>query len=275
MLRKMLKYDLKAMAKTFIPFYAVILLMSVLNIIFIRAEWTPGMVSGTLIYVCLFMALAVVAVVLTITQFYNTVLGPEGYLTNTLPVSVDTIILSKLFSASIWLILSCIVGVLSILILGFGGFASIGEFFSAFGELFGAIGQLLITPSYYADLAQIVAALVLMFVMLLFALFNELLHMYLAMACSQLYPFSKNRIAGSFIAYFLISIPLSILTAALFSATGFVGERLEIIQSLMTGPHTFAAMMLAFAAVIVVLALLNAALYFPTRYILKNKLNLE
>ena len=64
MLRKMLKYDLKAMAKTFIPFYAVILLMSVLNIIFIRAEWTPGMVSGTLIYVCLFMALAVVALVL-------------------------------------------------------------------------------------------------------------------------------------------------------------------------------------------------------------------
>ena len=65
------------------------------------------------------------------------------------------------------------------------------------------------------------------------------------------------------------------LTAALFSAVGFVGERLEIIQSLMAGPHTFAAMMLAFAAVIVVLALLNAALYFPTRYILKNKLNLE
>ena len=119
------------------------------------------------------------------------------------------------------------------------------------------------------------AALVLMFVMLLFALFNELLHMYLAMACSQLYPFSKNRIAGSFIAYLLISIPLNILTAALFSAIGFVGERLEIIQSLMTGPHTFAAMMLAVFAVIVVLALLNAALYLPTRYILKNKLNLE
>lgn len=210
MLRKMLKYDLKAMAKTFIPFYAVILLMSVLNIIFIRAEWTPGMVSGTLIYVCLFMALAVVAVVLTITQFYNTILGPEGYLTNTLPVSVDTIICSKMISATIWLILSGVVGVLSIMILGFGGFATIGEFFSAFGELFGAIGQLLITPSYYGDLAQIVASLVLMFVMLLFALFNELLHMYLAMACSQLYPFSKNRIAGSFIAYFLISIPLSL-----------------------------------------------------------------
>lgn len=138
MLRKMLKYDLKAMAKTFIPFYAVILLMSVLNIIFIRAEWTPGMVSGTLIYVCLFMALAVVAVVLTITQFYNTILGPEGYLTNTLPVSVDTIICSKLISTTIWLILSGVVGVLSIMILGFGGFATIGEFFSAFGELFGA-----------------------------------------------------------------------------------------------------------------------------------------
>ena len=42
MLRKMLKYDLKAMAKTFIPFYAVILLMSVLNIILSAPNGRPA-----------------------------------------------------------------------------------------------------------------------------------------------------------------------------------------------------------------------------------------
>lgn len=145
---------------------------------------------------------------------------------------MDTIICSKMISATIWLILSGVVGVLSIMILGFGGFATIGEFFSAFGELFGAIGQLLITPSYYGDLAQIVAALgadVCHAAVL--PLQRAAAHLPGDGLARQLYPFSKNRIAGSFIAYFLISIPLSILTAALFSATGFVGERLEIIQS--------------------------------------------
>lgn len=274
MLMKMLKYDIKAMSKTFIPLYGVILLMSVLNIVFIRSEWVVGMMGGTMIYVGLFIALAVLSLVLTVTQFYNSILGSEGYLTNTLPVSVDTIIFSKMLSATIWLILSSIVAILSILILGFGGFASADDLFEAFGQLFGAIGKLLITPSMYGDLAKFVAVLILLFFLMLVSLFNELLHMYMAMAFSQIYPFSKNRIAGSFIAYLLISIPLTILTTLLFSALGFAGDAMGV-SNLFNGPHEFSAIVLALVSLIVVIALLDALLYLPTRYILKNKLNLE
>ena len=272
MLRKMLKYDLKAMAKTFIPFYAVILLMSVLNIIFIRAEWTPGMVSGTLIYVCLFMALAVVAVVLTITQFYNTVLGPEGYLTNTLPVSVDTILFSKMISATVWIILSGITAVLSGFILLAGSALSIDfiAFIRTVGTFFSQLAALLAS-----DLTQtfwFVLAMVLGILLILASIANELLHFYCAMACSQLYPFTKNRVAGSVIAYSLISIPLSVVSAFIMAGIAAL-DTFSTLPTSETNP--LSGLCLMFFLFLVSTMLLNVLLYLPSRYILKNKLNLE
>ena len=42
MLGKMLKYDLKAMSKTMLPFFLVIIGMTVLNSFFIHFEWMTG-----------------------------------------------------------------------------------------------------------------------------------------------------------------------------------------------------------------------------------------
>ena len=52
-------------------------------------------------------------------------------------------------------------------------------------------------------------------------------------------------------------------------------ERLQKARQRRNGKDPMHWFMIGGCAVIVVLALLNAALYFPTRYILKNKLNLE
>lgn len=86
MLGKMLKYDLKAMSKTMLPFFLVIIGMTVLNSFFIHFEWMTGIIAGSSIIFGLFIALGVTALVMIITQFYHNVLGDEGYLTNTLPV---------------------------------------------------------------------------------------------------------------------------------------------------------------------------------------------
>ena len=99
MLRKMLKYDIQAMSKTFIPFFIAILVISVFSALSMHLEWLIGIFGGATILFGLGIALFVTSLVLIITQFYKNVLGDQGYLTNTLPVSVDTIILSKLFSA--------------------------------------------------------------------------------------------------------------------------------------------------------------------------------
>ena len=104
----MLKYDLKAMSKTMLPFFLVIIGMTVLNSFFIHFEWMTGIIAGSSIIFGLFIALGVTALVMIITQFYHNVLGDEGYLTNTLPVGVDVILFSKLLSAMIELYYSYI-----------------------------------------------------------------------------------------------------------------------------------------------------------------------
>ena len=130
MLGKMLKYDLKAMSKTMLPFFLVIIGMTVLNSFFIHFEWMSGIIAGSSIIFGLFIALGVTALVMIITQFYHNVLGDEGYLTNTLPVGVDVILFSKLLSAMIWLCLSGVVGII-VLFITLATTAGASEFFSA------------------------------------------------------------------------------------------------------------------------------------------------
>lgn len=131
MLRKMLKYDIQAMSKTFIPFFIAILVISIFSALSMHLEWLIGIFGGATILFGLGIALFVTSLVLIITQFYKNVLGDQGYLTNTLPVSVDTIILSKLFSAIFWLISSGIVAILAFLIILMGSMDNVGDFFTS------------------------------------------------------------------------------------------------------------------------------------------------
>lgn len=271
MLGKMLKYDIKAMSRTFIPFYIAILVMSLFNTIFMRFEKIYAMFGGLTIFACLFIGLGVAATVMIITRFYHSVLGDEGYLTNTLPVSVDTILFSKLFAAMFWLIISGIVTILSFVVLMMGP-VNMGDFFQSLGQLIQVVFDYMGTPDGFQNVMVIIAAGLLLLLLMLLALANEILHFYCSMACSQLRPFSKNRVVTSFIAYFVLGTPLSILTAALFAGVGSITVPLQsLIQSL--SGSTLALLGLGVSCLIFLL--LDVLLYLPTRYILKNKLNLE
>ena len=212
MLGKMLKYDLKAMSKTMLPFFLVIIGMTVLNSFFIHFEWMTGIIAGSSIIFGLFIALGVTALVMIITQFYHNVLGDEGYLTNTLPVGVDVILFSKLLSAMIWLCLSGVVGII-VLFITLATTAGASEFFSATFDVIQAF--FLAFREYTSGTLSVLLLVVLGILAFLVFLANEILHFYCAMACSQLPILSKNRIVGSFIAYFVLNIPLTILMAAI------------------------------------------------------------
>ena len=75
MLRKMLKYDIQAMSKTFIPFFIAILVISVFSALSMHLEWLIGIFGGATILFGLGIALFVTSLVLIITQFYKNVLG--------------------------------------------------------------------------------------------------------------------------------------------------------------------------------------------------------
>ena len=59
-------------------------------------------------------AIAVLCFVSTVQRFYKNLLGREGYLMHTLPVTETQLILSKLLTSMVWVLCSGLVGIVCI-----------------------------------------------------------------------------------------------------------------------------------------------------------------
>ena len=127
MLGKLMKYEIKATGRTLIPLYIALLAFAIINKIFIGtglAHKLEGFGSIPFIlsilgYGCTMTAVFIVTFFVIIQRFYKNLLGDEGYLMNTLPVSTITNITSKISIATFWNIVSGFVAALSIIIMAF------------------------------------------------------------------------------------------------------------------------------------------------------------
>lgn len=129
MLGKLMKYELKACGRIFVPLYVAILVVAAISGIFSNTQ--SFQVASILIFIlmALFIGLMVVTIVLIIQRFKKSLLEDEGYLMFTLPVSIKNLILSKYLTSLIYIILSTIIAILSfVLILLFGGNLDISAF---------------------------------------------------------------------------------------------------------------------------------------------------
>ena len=122
---KLLKYDLKSMLRNFVPLWAALLAVSIINYFTIHsldqakgAAQLPAMVA-MLVYGSLVVAVMVVTAVLVIQRFYQGLLKDEGYLMFTLPVRPWQLLTSKLAAAVIVCLGSCIVGGISVMVIAF------------------------------------------------------------------------------------------------------------------------------------------------------------
>ena len=116
---KLLKYEWKACARTCLPLYGVLILMSVISrILYVipknasLAFMLPAISS--MLYMCVMVATFVVTAVILIQRFYKNLLGSEGYLMFTLPVTVSQHLLSKTIIAVVMMGLSGLAAMLSI-----------------------------------------------------------------------------------------------------------------------------------------------------------------
>lgn len=133
MLTKLLKYEFKATARTMGSMYLAMVAAAALLGFTMRMTiqhetegfGSQGMenffTSATLILMLVYVALVIATVVLTIMQvvqrFYKNLLGGEGYLMNTLPVSTRQLLASKTIAGVVWMAASAVVSVLSMLTL--------------------------------------------------------------------------------------------------------------------------------------------------------------
>ena len=113
MLGKLIKYEFRATARLFLPIYAAILILSGL-VCLVNALSDSGAelsfltVILVLLYVLAAVGLAVTTVVVIVSRFYKNLLGSEGYLMFTLPVTTGQNILAKLIPAVCWTVGSCV-----------------------------------------------------------------------------------------------------------------------------------------------------------------------
>lgn len=264
---KLLKYEWKACARTCLPLYGVLILMSLISRILYVIPKNASLdfmlpAIGSMLYMGVMMAAFVVTAVILIQRFYKNLLGSEGYLMFTLPVTVTQHLLSKTIIAVVMIGLS-----------GLSAFLSIGIFADmSFGTLF-------------VDMIKGVARSGgLLFGLELFALAvlgiaGMALFVYMCMALGHLA--GKHRLLMSVVWYVVLSTALQVLLLLVMMGGGNVmPEALAdaIVRWLDSTMQTITPMDAAHLMLrcCCVFALIGDAVYFlVTRWILVHKLNLE
>lgn len=261
MLGKLMKYEIKATARWFLPLYAAILLMAAINRLLFTDPLTmegPGlsfreMMTGLSMftYVILIFGVMIATFVVCIIRFYKSLLGDEGYLMFTLPVKTWQHILNKLLIAMLWSLLSVLVAVLSIcIIVPMAELAEIRKAFAEFGRVFGTGGYVIIP------------------LLTVISLVLGILKIYLAIALGHL--FNKHKLLASFGMY--IGINTVSQFALMLIMPIFVNSMLNF-----NGEIEFLAKPINQSLLLttVISAVLAAGCYVLTDVLLKKKLNLE
>lgn len=268
---KLMKYELKAMLRTFIPLWCVILVLSLVNRLTLRidglAELWHGIPAGLMLfaYAISILAAYIIAVVFLILRFYHGLLRDEGYLMFTLPVKTWQLICSKMFSAVILLVGTSLIALLSVMVLIVDN-----EVIKEIGELI----KVMATYDTFPFRAEFIwKILVMAIIAAVISPFTQILQCYLSMAIGQLA--NRSKVGCSVLSYIGISLTVSFLTN--IAVTIPMVARVQEIEDSVTAATDFmmATMMSTFGTMLIVEILLVAAFYVPTWWILKNKLNLE
>lgn len=258
MLGRLMKYEFKATARVYLPLFGALLVTAAVSSL--MAEWgkdVPTVIAYTL-SVFIMIAVAVVTFVITIQRFSKNLIGDEGYLMFTLPVSTDSIIFGKLLTAAIWQIISSVVVFLSIWIMALRAFdiADFQMLIHALERLFTQMGVSGVLVILEAAVAAVVAVC------------SSVLMLYCCISLGMLV--NRRRGLLSFGAFIGIVI-LSEILGSIAITTGMLDWIGPLFDGLSIGGRIHAGIwgLTAWQAVS------GAIFYFVTRYMLKNRLNLE
>jgi len=120
MLSKLLKYEMKATSRIFLPMFGILILVAIINrviaILSPSQTQAPNVIS-MILYVLILVGMFVVTMVVIIQRFYKSLLSDEGYLMFTLPVTPAMHIVTKLLVSILWIITSTLTAFLSVIII--------------------------------------------------------------------------------------------------------------------------------------------------------------
>lgn len=282
MLKQLLKYEFKATSRLYGGLYLALALLSVMMGFTFRQETTPLAVNVNfqrfeaglaIVYVSVILAIAVLCFVNTVRRFYQNLLGREGYLMHTLPVTETQLIVSKLLTSMVWVLCSMLVGIVCITAM-----VSIGVFDS---ETFGMVDW----DSWKKLVSYLFDGLGAKFWMILFwsivinltRLASIILCVYAA--CMVAHQFKKHVMVAGIVAYAAMNMVENQITRVL--GTDDVGLIMDVHVRFLyysSGESNASALLttnVGYLICFAVTAAIAAAYFFLTRWLMKNKLNLE
>ena len=262
MLGKLMKYEFMATGRVFLPLFAALLIISVVNRILSSIQLGTPTVIGIVIAVILMVGIFVLTFILTIQRFRQNLLSEEGYLMMTLPVKTDSHILSKLFVSSVWAAASFIVVVIAIMIMAMTGYH--------FSDLARAIREL--SASVTLQASQLAVYIIEALIFIVVSIFSSILLLYACMSLSMLV--NRRRGLFTFGAFIVITTALQII-GSVFVAISAAITMPGGIDRLFSRMSTFGMSQVLIAVVILTEIILCAVYYFITRHMLKNRLNLQ
>ncbi|MGI6623068.1 MAG: hypothetical protein ACOX4T_08015 [Acetivibrionales bacterium] len=280
MLGKLIKYEIKATSRIFLPLYLVLILFAVINYFMALGSGNftlPKFITLTL-YILILVGMFVVSFVVMLQRFYKNLLSEEGYLMFTLPVQPWKHIICKLIVSSIWTILSVIIAVISILIIALQEVA-LTDIFNEISKIWSMMYQALGNKIYLYVIQFVTGAIV--------SLATSTLIIYAAMAIGHLS--NNHKILASIGSYLGLYTLSQIVASIIFLLPLFQSQNthynINDMNLQLTGNQYanlyinimgFRQMLPRFMwGAIALSAVLGAAYFIITDQILNKRLNLE
>lgn len=269
MLRKLIKHEFRATARIMWPIFGGMLALTILmrfGAMLILDRYDNFFLNGisiltVMVFFAGLFALTLAPLVVSGSRFKSSVLGNEGYLTMTLPVSTNQMLVSKLITNAVWYAATAIV------------FALILAVLSAESVNMGDIGEIignLIRGLRHLKGAEIGHIALILFELLLDAVASVTLGTVLVYAAYAM-GFSANK-HKSLWTVLLIYIFFHIVSNAWIAVLFFFGEKADHWVDFMSGAQGVETIL---AAALLATLALAAVFYAVTHYFLTHKLNLE
>ena len=228
---------------------------------FLGNSWLMETITAIffVLYFVYIIALFVMTAVFIVMHFYKTMVSDQGYLTNTLPVKMGTLINAKLLSAVLWEIIAGLLFILSIFIFFTGhlNMTDLRQIFHDFGTLYQELSNYLNMPVFILEVA----------IICIVGLISGPLMLYAAIALGHL--FKKHRVLWAVISYFAIYVVMQIICSIYFTICGYASPIFSYSEY---AAQTIQNYML-FSTIFTVAC--TAGFYAITDYVFTKKLNLE
>ncbi|HWQ42674.1 MAG TPA: hypothetical protein VN456_11665 [Desulfosporosinus sp.] len=267
MLSKLLKYELKATGRVFLPLFLALLIFAGITRVmsaFSPERWnTPANIIMA-IYIIIMVGMFIMTFIMMIQRFNKNLLSDEGYLMLTLPAKPWNHIVSKLLVSMLWMVVSGIVALISILIIALEK-GDLTKFIVGLGSFYHQAFEQLGASIYLLSFEIIIGILV--------SLASVILIVYASIAMGHL--FNQHKMLASFGAFIVLST-LSKFLFTLISLTPWISNLSNInISSANDFIGVQAVIQLVIAYGIIFTGLLCAAYFAITNFILSKRMNLE